>query len=261
MDDPQANSSVTHAEIAALGSGLVEQAEGIGLHLRLVGGVGVWSSLPSELRDGYERHRPAPRDIDVLAPPRAGSAVKELFTRGEHLPDERLNAWRGDQRQRWFVSAGVGGGRVEVDVFIGRPPQCHEIDLTGRFDVPPPAMRPTDLLLQKLQIVEINEKDLTDAAYLLLSASRSAGDGLESGRVVEHLSGDWGFYHTASTNLGKVRAFAAGILAPDEAAAVTETASHLMAGADAAPKSMRWKIRAKVGTRAVWYEEVEEVER
>jgi hypothetical protein len=30
---------------------------------------------------------------------------------------------------------------------------------------------------------------------------------------------------------------------------------------DEAPKTMAWKMRAKVGTRVRWYEEVEEVQR
>jgi len=30
---------------------------------------------------------------------------------------------------------------------------------------------------------------------------------------------------------------------------------------DAAPKPLAWKMRAKVGTRVPWYEEVEEVHR
>jgi hypothetical protein len=30
---------------------------------------------------------------------------------------------------------------------------------------------------------------------------------------------------------------------------------------EAAPKSLAWKMRAKVGTRVRWYEEVEEVQR
>ncbi len=261
MDDPQVTSSVTHAEIAALGSELVEQAEEVGLHLRLVGGVGVWSSLPLELRDGYERNRPVPRDIDVLAPPKTGPAVKELFARAGHVADERLNAWRGDHRQRWFVSAGDNDGHVEVDVFIGRPPQCHEIDLAGRFDGPPPAMRLTDLLLQKLQIVEINQKDLADAAYLLLAGTRGTDRSIESDRIIEHLGRDWGFYYTATQNLKKLSSMAPHVLSGEEATVVVESADSLVAAVDAAPKSMKWRMRAKVGTKAQWYEEVEEVER
>jgi hypothetical protein len=69
-----------------------------------------------------------------------------------------------------------------------------------------------------------------------------------------------------SGNLDRIRAFVTGELQPGE----LETGSPLPYDAlaqidalaeaiDAAPKSTKWKLRARVGDRVAWYDEPEEV--
>jgi hypothetical protein len=78
----------------------------------------------------------------------------------------------------------------------------------------------------------------------------------------ELVGDDWGWWRTVTLNLEKIRVLlddeerqtlvAAGALDPDaQLAALTRAAED-------APKTRRWKLRAKVGERKRWYEQPEE---
>jgi hypothetical protein len=54
-----------------------------------------------------------------------------------------------------------------VDVFLGEFKMCHRLDLDDRLGVDHPALPAADLLLTKLQVLELNRKDVTDVAALL----------------------------------------------------------------------------------------------
>ena len=51
----------------------------------------------------------------------------------------------------------------QLDVFVGTFHMCHELDLGKRLAEHPSALDAADLLLTKLQIAEINRKDIVDA--------------------------------------------------------------------------------------------------
>jgi hypothetical protein len=242
---------------------LVRAAATSGLAVRVLGGAAVFHRLSGDARGEFERIRPCPHDIDLLSRPKTSGQVKELFMSLGYVADERLNAWHGDSRQRYFHLDEEGRPKVEVDVFLGKPPLCHEIDFMSRLDLPGPAMSATDLLLQKIQIHDATEKDLLDTAFLLSEFPLvDDEDGLEvlsTARVVALLARDWGFYYDAMANLEKVD----GITALPTALAdrARQAAGALRHAAEQAPKPRRWTLRAKVGTRAQWYEDVEELVR
>lgn len=149
-------------------------------------------------------------------------------------------------------------------MLVGTFQMCHRLEL-GR-DLPGQGLtiHPADLLLTKLQIVQIEDKDLRDATALLLdlptdcSAAGSAGPGLDVGRFVAPLANDWGFYHTVERNLPRVEQYARDRLGPGEAQAVTASAGRVREAMEVAPKSLRWKMRARVGEKVTWYELPEE---
>jgi hypothetical protein len=89
------------------------------------------------------------------------------------------------------------------------------------------------------------------------------GDGLDvisADRIADLLAGDWGFHHDATTNLDRLGEVAQGGPLPEEMGArAMSRAAELRAAIDEAPKGRRWKMRAKIGTRTQWYEDVEEV--
>lgn len=255
----------THQELAETGVEIVEAGASSGLDLRLLGGVAVRSHLgPS--RASYDEVRPVPDDVDLLAPRKTSAAIQATMTSLGYEPDERLIAWRGDTRHRYYCTS-ESAPVLQVDVFLGTPPLCHRIDLAGAWTQPGPALPPTLLLLTKLQIVMVNEKDLVDAAFLLLdcppaagAAEAAASHGIDCGLVTGTLRRDWGFAHTVLENLEKAGG-RLDALPPASRATASERLAELRGLIEAAPKSLRCRLREKVGTRWQWYQDVEELVR
>ncbi|MFT3864673.1 MAG: hypothetical protein QM729_10415 [Solirubrobacterales bacterium] len=251
-----------HRSLAAHGARVVDAAAEQGLVLRLVGGVGVFHALAAERRPAYEIARRPPGDVDVLAPAGASEQVAAVMGDLGFVADERVNAWHGHVRQCWALP---GEEDVAFDVFLEKPPLCHDLDFSDRLELASPGMQATDLLMQKLQIVELNQKDLVDAGFLLLDRGivDDAGDpeAIHLERLLDPLSKDWGFFHTTTKNLRALAEATPMFLRSGDAAAVGESVALLSERIEAAPKSRRWRMRAKVGTRAQWYEDVEEIDR
>jgi hypothetical protein len=150
-----------------------------------------------------------------------------------------------------------------VDVFLDRLDFCHPIELKGRLEMEPVTIPLTDILLEKLQIVEINEKDLKDLVVLLLEhpvADAETPGSFDASHVVDLLSRDWGFYYTTSLNLDRIRRYMDTIpeLTEEHRAAVSARIDELWQRVEGAPKSMKWKLRARIGPSRKWYQEVGE---
>lgn len=241
---------------------IVAAAEPLRLKMRAIGGVAVWERLSPGSRGPYEGTRPVPRDIDLLAGRKSSKAVKALFEGLAFAPDDRLIAWHGDRRHRYFRLDGQGQPLFEVDVFIGSPPLCHQIEFADLLETSGFAMEPTDLLLQKLQVHEATEKDLIDASYLLADYPTGSGrsdKSIDALRIAQLTAQDWGFHHTATVNLQRMTDALGDLV---HAAAKVPAAQHvreLVAAIENEPKSRRWKMRARVGTKMQWYEDVEEL--
>jgi hypothetical protein len=143
---------------------------------------------------------------------------------------------------------------------------CHVLTFKHRISRMPYTLDVTDLLMTKLQVVEQNEKDVQDIVYLL--AAFPVGDRDEPGtidpvRFCEIVGDDWGWWRTVTRNLDRIVELVRGDLRSLVPAGARfdpeEQAQTLRAQADAAPKSLRWKLRSKVGERVQWYQLPEEI--
>jgi len=139
---------------------------------------------------------------------------------------------------------------------------CHSLDLEDRLPPGSATLAPADILLTKLQIYEVNDKDLIDSIALLLShpvISTSGGPGIDTTRLAKVTGSDWGWHTTLTDNLTKVSS--------DCPPRPHQRAKRCRGPADrgdhhalaAAPKSLKWRARAKVGRRVPWYDLPEEV--
>src|SRR5262249_26973647 len=150
----------------------------------------------------------------------------------------------------------------KLDVFVDRLAFCHTIELANRLALHRVTICPDDLLLHKLQIVDPTAGDLLDIEALLLAAWQSAEP--DTTRLIEVLSRDWGFCRTALLNLGKTVTHAESN-APDgfgdqAGRLAAERASALGRAIEAAPKSLRWKLRSRIGDRMQWWQDVDDRE-
>ena len=139
----------------------------------------------------------------------------------------------------------------------------HKLDLRGRLDGPAPTITLADLLLTKLQVWEINRKDLGDTLCLLadhaLSEDDADAEGISLPRVRSVLGKDWGFCHTVERNTQKVAALWSQEPLPGAAHDVAAQVAAVQQAIEDAPKSRAWRLRSRVGERVRWYETPEEV--
>jgi hypothetical protein len=147
-----------------------------------------------------------------------------------------------------------------IDVFYDKLDMNHCIDYRGRLEIHPHCVSLTDLLLQKLQIVEINDKDLKDAMLLLVAAPLGNDDlkTINKDFLAKRMSDDWGFFHTSTTNLGRVKTACTKVaaLSDDQRTTICQKADEIIKVMEDAPKTFGWKLRAKTGTKKLWYNEV-----
>jgi hypothetical protein len=148
----------------------------------------------------------------------------------------------------------------QVDVFVGAFSMSHKIPLNERLDVDPVSIPLGELLLTKLQIAELNEKDVRDALALLQGHEVGDEDGetVNAGRIAALCASDWGLWRTITGNLDACCSLAPGYDVPNRAE-VEARLKELLNRIEAEPKSRAWKLRAKIGERKRWYELPEEV--
>jgi hypothetical protein len=239
---------------------LVDGAARAGLKVRLLGGLGVRVLCP----DFPPRLRPG-QDMDLACASKGRRDVIGYLEGSGCVPDKAFNSLNGD-RQMYFTAP---SGRP-VDVMVDRLVMCHTLDLRPSFGNSSLTLDPADLLLSKLQIVELNAKDARDITHLLSgvpigekAASGPAGNApfIAAGRFAEVLAADWGWWRTTTGNLEKLPALLAedpAMVPPRPRFDPIKQAARLLDVAKSVPKSMKWKLRANVGDRVRWYELPEE---
>ncbi|HYA51229.1 MAG TPA: hypothetical protein VEG33_08655 [Streptosporangiaceae bacterium] len=237
-----------------------------GLPVRLLGGVAFWLRCPSVRSEPFARDY---ADLDFAVAKTASQPFRAILEGRGYLPDKFFNGLHGATRLYY----GAPDGQWSVDIVIDELTMSHRLDLRGQLDGPGPTLSPADLLLTKLQVWEINHKDLEDAACLLADhglaagpleantagASTAGADEISLARVTAVLGADWGFCHTAERNLGKVAELAAAEPPPGAGHDVAAQVGAIKAAIDAAPKSRSWRLRSRIGERVKWYETPEEV--
>ena len=237
---------------------LTDEAQKQGIALRVMGPIALHCYFPDHV-DLYRRmERLGERvftDIDYAAYGKHRGKIVHLFEALDYELEKRSAVLSGGGRHIFF------GDRIPmIDVFYDRLNFNHPIDYRGRLEIHPYCVSLADLLLQKLQIVQINDKDLKDAMLLLLAASlaEAEAEAINVRYVAKLLSDDWGFYHTATANLGKVKAAVGEVnaLSAEHKASVIAKADGVLQIIEAEPKSGKWKRRAEVGTKKPWYTEV-----
>lgn len=245
------DSAQTLDSVAEEGVRLAAAARDAGLGLRLLGGVAVWCHCPSARTPPLAR---AYGDADFMGPAREGKRITAFMEEHGYEPDKMFNALHGASRLNFHDPARAR----PVDVLLDRFKMAHELDLRDSVSADGLTIGLADLLMTKLQVVSINEKDLRDLTALL--ADHGFGDGdVDLARILDVTRNDWGLEHTMHRSLTKLTETVSDFgLAAEQAQTVIARAGELAAALDAAPKGPRWKMRARVGERVKWYEEPEE---
>jgi hypothetical protein len=120
-----------------------------------------------------------------------------------------------------------------------------------------------ELFLEKMQIAKINEKDLIDTIMLLREFDLGDTDGnfINMKIILGVLSTDWGFWKTVTDNLNTLLDYVEKYpqLDAEDKAVVKGRIKQLIHKIEKAQKSLKWKLRSKIGTKVKWYQEVDEL--
>jgi hypothetical protein len=235
---------------------LVAEAGARGVVLRLVGSTGIRLHCPPAAAALDRLRRPA-KDIDLVCRHEDRTRLRRLLEEGGWQVDrDLLVAMEG--RRYAFRHPGSG---LELDVFVDKLEFCHTIQLRDRLARREVTVPVEDLLLQKLQIVKPTVTDRMDSQALLathpVGNAAEPGEAIDAGYVAGLLARDWGFHRTATANLAALRSAPPG---NGSGRLVGERVDALLAAIQAAPKSVRWRARARVGERVQWWQDVDERE-
>jgi len=242
---------------------IVDEARSMNLTLRVLGATAFRIHSPNNIKVHDQMARTI-SDLDFVGYSKDRGKIEKFFTERRGYAMVRAALTPGLFADR-CIFIDKSGGNSHADVFLDKLAMNHVIDFKGRLEMDYPTIPLADLLLEKLQIVHINEKDIKDSILLLLEHDIGEGDKetINMKRITKIMAEDWGFYYTSTTNLKKIGAFLPKYttLTDEQRASITSKIEKLLQGIENEPKKLGWKVRARVGPSKKWYNEVEEVER
>jgi hypothetical protein len=230
------------------------------LVLRLIGAAAYITHCP---QFGYLQGKlgRALSDIDFAGRSAQSRKVRELFLNLGYQEQGMINMLFAKERLVFFDDA----NKRHTDVFFDKLSFNHEIHLADRLEISYPTIPLADLLLEKMQIVRINEKDLIDTMMLIREhkVGTEEDETINLSRIDSLCARDWGLWKTVTTNLRKVKDYAATCqgIGDSDRADVKMKIDELLGSIDSTPKSTRWNLRARIGEKKKWYNDVEELTR
>ena len=238
---------------------IVAESEKQGAMLRLLGAVAFNVHCPQfgYMQAKAERHF---TDLDFAAYYSHNVAIRKTF---EHLGfiEDRETAVVYARSRLVF---GDPKTLLHVDIFFDKLDFCHPIPWTGRLEVDSPTIPLAELILEKMQIVQLNQKDVIDTIMLVREHHMDASDEetINAQRIAGMCAKDWGLWRTVTMNLRRVVEIGRGYqwLPEADRIVVEERIAGLLSTIDAEPKGFAWKARHKIGDRVKWYKDVSEIQ-
>ena len=233
---------------------ILDEARNREIILRLFGGVAVKYHCPSATHRSLQRSY---HDLDFFGRGKQGREIRKLFLDLGYEPNQRFNALHGATR---LIFEDAKNQRV-VDLFLDVFRMCHTLHFGDRLTLDDNTITISDLLLTKLQVVEINEKDIRDLIAILKDhdvvdhAAPRDKEVIDAGYISSLCADDWGLCKTISLTLRKLLTFLQKYELESEAKEILETRiNKLLHAIETVPKSFKWKLRDKVGEKKRWYD-------
>jgi hypothetical protein len=237
---------------------LLKAADAGGVTLRVLGAVAFARRCPrhAHLQETLGR---AYTDIDFAGYGRQVAGIRSVLGKEGYAEDEMT--YVESEGSRMVLTHPRTG--LHLDVFLDQLSFCHTVRWDARMQAERDTIPLAEMLLQKMQIVQINEKDIIDTIMLLLEhpLGDTDGDVINIGLVADLCAKDWGWWRTLTMNLGKVQQMAQAYpqLTDDDKRRVAEQVDAALARIEAENKSLAWRLRARVGDRKKWYRDVGEL--
>ena len=236
---------------------IADRAQRVNLPLRIMGACAIRLHCQTNVELHKVKMKRNITDLDFVTLRKHGSDAKEIF---RELGYSAQIAMMGMDRDIYHNDR----KGITADVFFDKLDMCHTLFLTARLQLDFPTISLADLLLEKLQVVKITEKDIKDIMVLVLEheLGETNRETIDSKYVAKLLAEDWGFYYTVTTNLNRIRDTSlnkySNVLSKQDLEKIQSKIDQILSTVEKEPKSMKWKMRQKVGTKKIWYNEVEE---
>jgi len=242
--------------------GIVERAEAKGVFLRILGSTAFRIHSPEYVPVHEAMNRPL-TDVDFAAYSKQDRQI-EAFLQGQGYKLTVAALTPELFAMRRIFNHPTNG--IHIDVFLDELNFCHRIPFRNRLEVDSPTIPLAELMLEKTQIVTLNQKDIKDT--LILLAAHPVGDHdtetINGKHIGNLLSKEWGLYYTTMLSLEKI---GKGLevyresFSEKDVENIRTRIDLLSQMIEVAPKSLAWKTRAIVGPRVKWYNDVDDVER
>lgn len=233
------------------GQRVIDEADDRGLTVRLIGGTAIYQHAESA-RGPFKRGY---RDVDFVGTRAEEDELVQLMEDLGYESNERFNTMR-----RFRLEFYDTVNERKADYILDRFDFCHEWDLSDRIEKDHPTIPIEDLLLSKLQIVEVSDRDVRDILAMLTDHPvGDAGDTetIDRGYIADLCSSDWGLWRTVTYSLDRVKEYVENNDIPVDEDTILARVDELHTAIDDAPKSTRWKLRSIIGERKQWYKRPE----
>jgi hypothetical protein len=236
---------------------LIANAQKERINLRLLGGLAVKvHSINTMNKEPFLRDYD---DIDFAVSTFQSRSLIKFFREQGLSENKRFNALNSQRRMIFFDGNEETG--TKIDVFVGVFSMCHKIDFNNRLTVDDITIPLAELFLTKLQIVQINKKDITDVLGMLIEHEIGNKDyeTINLDRIAKLCSVDWGLNHTIEKNIVKILQSIDNFnLSREEKENARLKLNNILLFIKQYPKSIRWRARSILGESIKWYEEPED---
>jgi hypothetical protein len=227
---------------------VVEAAKEKGLMVRSIGGTAIWEHSETMHDEPFARNY---RDVDFVTTREDKDAVIEFMTEMGYEQNERFNTMH-----RFQLEFQDPVNERKADYIVDKFRFCHSWSLRDRIEIDYPTVPIEDLLLSKVQIAEISDRDIRD--IIAMFNDHPVGhdvetDAIDAGYISGLCQSDWGLYKTTTMNLDRVESYLSNNDLPINDARLSDRVDALREAIETEPKTIRWKLRSIVGERKQWY--------
>lgn len=233
------------------GQRVIDEADERGLTVRLIGGTAIYQHSEAA-RGPFKRDY---RDVDFVGTRDEEDELVELMLDLGYESNERFNTMR-----RFRLEFYDTVNERKADYILDRFDFCHEWNMRDRLEMDHPTMPIEDLLLSKLQIVEVSDRDVRDILAMLTDhpvEDSQDTETIDRRYIADLCSSDWGLWRTVTFSLDRVAEYVANNDIPVPEAPIEDRVDALRTAIDDEPKSTRWKLRSIIGERKQWYKRPE----
>ena len=246
---PSQDASALYLDLEKESQRIINAANSAQVKLCVMDPIALWTRVSNHARVA----QPQKRHMDFLARADQANLVLRVFERMGYQANQRFNAFYGAR----FLNFNEPTRITSINVFLDAYDMNHAVNLTSVLEQNETIMTETGLVLMRLQWVEMTDALLDELCALFLEHDLGAGADkarIDATQITRICAEDWGWYRTVTMNLDRLRAFIAKALSPSEEALVANRLQRLRQGIEAAPKSLRWQARARIGDSVRWYE-------